>query len=245
MFRARCTRRSWAAAKRLHDRRVEVWPVFGTPVRPGPPGPGRGPRADWIVLGSPHHGPLGRAPARQHGRDGGRGRARAVAIAPRRFRRRAAIDPKVIGVAFDGSSESAAALEAGIDLARAAGARLRVIAVEPSGWSRAAAPPWPRSRGRAGRASVTRLPTTSRSRRVVLHGDPAGELVPPTPETLGPACVRLARPRPAAPGDARQRLLGRHPLGRLPGGRRRPPYPAPHCGGAPRRPSLTTRGSSR
>ena len=182
MFRATLHETQLAAAKRLHDRRVEVWPVFGTPVGPGLQALAADRDADWIVLGSPHHGPLGRVLLGSTAEAVVAGASCAVAIAPRRFRRHAAIDPKVIGVAFDGSSESAAALDAGIDLARAAGARLRVIAVEPSGWSR------PLRHRDSIAAELARrcdeIPDEIEVERVVLHGEPAGKLAQAS-ETLG------------------------------------------------------------
>jgi len=60
----------------------------------------------------------------------------ALAVAEAARRDREPLDPPVIGVAFDGSAESEAAVDVGLVLARAAGATLRLITVEPSGWSR-------------------------------------------------------------------------------------------------------------
>ena len=182
MFHATLHETQQAAAKRLHERQVELWPVFGTPVGPGIQALAADRGADLIVLGSPHHGPVGRVLLGSTAETVAAGAPCSVAIAPRRFRRHAALEPQVIGVAFDGSSESAAALDAGIDLARAAGARLRVIAVEPSVWSRSI-----RREGRAAAElalACAELPDDLEVESVVLHGDPAHKLNQET-ERLG------------------------------------------------------------
>ena len=57
MFHATLHETQQAAAKRLHERQVELWPVFGTPVGPGIQALAADRGADLIVLGSPHHGP--------------------------------------------------------------------------------------------------------------------------------------------------------------------------------------------
>jgi nucleotide-binding universal stress UspA family protein len=85
--------------------------------------------ASFLVLGSTHHGHLGRLLL------GGSadlilGNAPCpVAVAPPGFRDRAELDPPVIGVADDGSSAGREAHRLAADLARAAGVPLRVIAV--------------------------------------------------------------------------------------------------------------------
>ena len=182
MFRATLHETQQAAAKRLHERQVELWPVFGTPVGPGIQALATDRGVDLIVLGSPHHGPIGRVLLGSTAETVVAGAPCAVAIAPRRFRRHAALDPQVIGVAFDGSSESAAALDAGVDLARAAGARLRVIAVEPSVWSRPIRRQGPVAAELA--RACAELPDDIEIETVVLHGDPAHKLKEET-ERLG------------------------------------------------------------
>ena len=85
-------------------------------------------RADLIVLGSSHHGTVGRVLA---GSIAGRlieGASCAVAVAPRGFAARVTTLDR-IGVAFDGSPESKVALHHAAELAVASGARLRLIAV--------------------------------------------------------------------------------------------------------------------
>lgn len=174
MFRATLHETRQAAARRLHERRIELWPVFGTPVGPGLQALAADRGADLIVLGSPHHGPVGRRLLGSTAETVLAGAPCAVAIAPRRFRRHPAIEPNVIGVAFDGSSESAAALDAGVDLARAAGARLRLIAVEPPVWSRPIRHEDPAAAGLT--RSCADLPDDIEVEPVVLHGDPARKL---------------------------------------------------------------------
>ena len=93
--------------------------------------------AELIVFGSPERGPLGRvllgnAAAAASRRSALRGRGRAARLP----RHPAALEPPMVGVAFDGSAESAAAVDAALTLARAGGAALRMVAVEPAGWSR-------------------------------------------------------------------------------------------------------------
>jgi nucleotide-binding universal stress UspA family protein len=80
------------------------------------------------VLGSTHRGPIGRV---MPGTVADRllaGGAYPVAIAPKGFRA-SGLRLNAVGVAFDGSAESRAALALAAQLARAAGARLDLIAV--------------------------------------------------------------------------------------------------------------------
>ena len=84
--------------------------------------------ADLIVVGSAHHGPVGRLLAGSVGRSVLAGAPCPVAMAPNGYEGR---PPETVGVAFDGSRESHAALREGAAVARGAGARLRVIRVVP------------------------------------------------------------------------------------------------------------------
>ena len=61
------------------------------------------------------------------------GAASPVAVAPHGYGDGPAPVPSLIGVGFDGSDESRLALELARDLARAAGARLRIVSVEEPG----------------------------------------------------------------------------------------------------------------
>jgi nucleotide-binding universal stress UspA family protein len=97
--------------------------------------------ADLIVVGAAHHGALGRVLLGDVGRAVLRNAPCPVAVAPRGFRPRS---PHTVGVGFDGSPESRAALSAAQDLARGLGARLRIIVVAVRG--KDAPPPysaWP------------------------------------------------------------------------------------------------------
>jgi nucleotide-binding universal stress UspA family protein len=84
--------------------------------------------ADLIVVGSCHHGRVGRALAGTVGVSLLHGSPCAVAVAPRGF---AEAEPRLkkIGVGYDGLPEADVALDAATELARAAGARLCVITV--------------------------------------------------------------------------------------------------------------------
>ncbi len=84
--------------------------------------------AAMVVLGSTHRGPIGRV---MPGTVADRllaGGACPVAIAPKGFRA-SGLSLNTVGVAFDGSAESRAALALAAELARAAGSRLDLIAV--------------------------------------------------------------------------------------------------------------------
>lgn len=82
-----------------------------------------------LVVGSTHRGPIGRVLPGSVGERLLTGSASPVAIAPRDYWERPAARLELIGVAFDGSDEARDALEFGRALARAAGARLRLITV--------------------------------------------------------------------------------------------------------------------
>ena len=89
-------------------------------------------QADLVVVGSSHHGPLGRVLLGSAGERLLSGAPCAVAVAPHGY---AAHGPNAFGliaVAFDGSPEARAALRAAHDLATRTGAALRVLmVVEP------------------------------------------------------------------------------------------------------------------
>jgi nucleotide-binding universal stress UspA family protein len=83
-------------------------------------------RAGLIVVGSAHHGPVGRLLAGSVGRSVLTGSPCPVAVAPKGYENRR---PATVGVAFDGSRESYAALRQAAAIARNAGARLRVLRI--------------------------------------------------------------------------------------------------------------------
>ncbi|HKE78985.1 MAG TPA: universal stress protein [Solirubrobacteraceae bacterium] len=89
--------------------------------------------SDLIVVGSDHHGPIGRVVAGDVTLGTLHGAECPVVVAPRRYSERAGAI-RTIGVGYDGSPESHAAAWLARDLAVAAGARLRVISVlQPPG----------------------------------------------------------------------------------------------------------------
>ena len=86
-----------------------------------------------IVVGSDHHGPIGRVLAGDVTLETLHGAECPVVVAPRRYTERAKAI-RTIGVGYDGSPESHAAALLARDLAVAADARLRVISVlQPPG----------------------------------------------------------------------------------------------------------------
>lgn len=85
--------------------------------------------ADLIVVGSAHHGRIGQALAGSVGVALLHGSPCAVAIAPRDYREHAAENIGAITAGFDGSAESGLALRAATDLARATGAKLKLVSV--------------------------------------------------------------------------------------------------------------------
>jgi nucleotide-binding universal stress UspA family protein len=88
--------------------------------------------AALIVVGSTHTGLLGRVRPGSTGERLLSGAPCAIAVAPYGYRTRREQVLRRIGVAYDGSAESRAALEAGIAAARALRAPLQVITVIPS-----------------------------------------------------------------------------------------------------------------
>ncbi|HEX2414584.1 MAG TPA: universal stress protein [Thermoleophilaceae bacterium] len=85
--------------------------------------------ADLIVVGSAKHGRLGQLLAGNVGLALLHGAPCAVAIAPHGFRDREAEGITAVEVGFDGSEQAGLALRAGIELARQAGATLKLVSV--------------------------------------------------------------------------------------------------------------------
>jgi nucleotide-binding universal stress UspA family protein len=133
--RARLEETRAAATDMLGDRPFELWPLYGLSVPDGIGALADQRGAELVVFGSAHHGRVGRVLLGNSAAAACEGSPSAVAIAPYGYRRRTRLSPPVVGVAYDGSMESEAALDTGAALALAAGATLRVIAVEPAGLS--------------------------------------------------------------------------------------------------------------
>ncbi len=129
------TRRAIVAALPRGDD-GELMPVIDPSLARGLHDAARRAGAAMIVLGSSHHGVLGRALL------GGStdllvpGAPCPVAIAPPGFRDHASLDPPLIGVAFDGSPPAHAALAFATDLADAAGVPLRALRVHAPWYDR-------------------------------------------------------------------------------------------------------------
>lgn len=85
--------------------------------------------ADLIVVGSSKHGPVGQTILGNVGVALMHGSPCAVAIAPRGYADQPDHGVSTIVVGYDRSPESRLALEAGYDLARASGARLKLVSV--------------------------------------------------------------------------------------------------------------------
>jgi nucleotide-binding universal stress UspA family protein len=83
-----------------------------------------------VVVGSSRHGEVGRVLAGSTGERVLNGSPCPVGVAPKGFASRPGT-PRVIGVAFDGSEEAAAALHEGAAVAGEFGATLKVITVVP------------------------------------------------------------------------------------------------------------------
>jgi nucleotide-binding universal stress UspA family protein len=86
--------------------------------------------ADLVVVGSSHRGDAGRVMAGSTGERLLNGSPCPVAVAPNGFASGPS-EPRVIGVAFDGSDEAETALHEGVALARELGATLRLVMVVP------------------------------------------------------------------------------------------------------------------
>ena len=88
-------------------------------------------QADLIVIGSTHHGPIGRVLAGTVAARLFQGAPCAVMVAPRGWSAREHAGLGLIGVGYDGSDESRIAVARAAELARAFGATLRVITIAP------------------------------------------------------------------------------------------------------------------
>jgi nucleotide-binding universal stress UspA family protein len=86
-------------------------------------------RAEMIVIGSAHRGPLGRTLAGSTGNALLHGSPCSVAVAPRGYAERGVGSLRKVAVAFDGSPESWAALNAAITIATSIDGQITVLVV--------------------------------------------------------------------------------------------------------------------
>jgi nucleotide-binding universal stress UspA family protein len=89
----------------------------------------RGTGADLVIVGSARHGTIGQVLAGNAGLSLLHGSHCSVAVAPLGFARKAVDRIAEVVVAYDGSPQSAAAMRDAVNLARGAGAPLKVVTV--------------------------------------------------------------------------------------------------------------------
>jgi nucleotide-binding universal stress UspA family protein len=144
-------------------------------------------RADLIVVGSSHAGRHARLHPGSTAERLLQGAPCPVALAPLGYRTRPHLRLERVTVAYDASAEGARALSAGLLVARAAGAPLRVVRVFVRDWpvspSMLSVPGYVRLTPAAEQAAheelertVAALPPDVWSEAVFLHGDPARQL---------------------------------------------------------------------
>ncbi len=144
-------------------------------------------RADLIVVGSSHAASHARLHPGSTAERLLQGAPCAVALAPLGYRTRPHLQLERVTVAYDGAAEGARALSAGLLVARAAGAPLRVVRVFTPDWpippSMLSVPGYVRLTPAAEQAAreelertVAALPPDVWSEAVFLHGDPARQL---------------------------------------------------------------------
>ena len=143
-------------------------------------------QAAMVVVGSTHTGTLGRVRPGATGERLLNGAPCAIAVVPDGYHRGERNAAGAIGVAYDGSKEASTAAHAAAGIAHALGARLEVIGVlapdpaygagELMGGS---ADPALREvlRGDLEKVLDAALPASVDAKRVVLDGDPAGQLI--------------------------------------------------------------------
>ena len=193
-------------AGRLPDgRRVDIVPVLDPSVGRGLHDIAEREQARMLVLGSSHHGQLGRVLLGGTAELVINGAPCAVAVAPPGFRERGTLEPPVIGVAYDGSVAADAALGLAAELASEASVPLRLLSVQAPWWDRPIRHgiPDPADTLAAGRERVSGLGgAVEQVENDLLHGDPGARLAEQTAE-LG-LLVMGTRGR----GGLRRALLG-------------------------------------
>jgi nucleotide-binding universal stress UspA family protein len=149
--------------------------------------------ASMLVLGSSHLGPLGRRLIGGTADVVLSGAPCPVAVAPPDYHSANPLSPAVFGVAYDGSPTAKAAFELGVELAQAAGAKVRLIAVDHDGEGL--------ERGLAEAAST--VPAGVACETVLQAGDPVTRLLDQDENEVG---LLLAGSR--GHGPVRRVLLG-------------------------------------
>jgi nucleotide-binding universal stress UspA family protein len=138
---------------------------------------------DAIVVGSPHHGPIGRVMLGSVAMSLLNGAPTDVAVAPRGYAE-APHDPlKDIAVGYDGSPEAKVALARAEGLARHSNARIKLLTVVtppvaapvmvPGGW----APEYPAEPDRTIRDGLASIDSALAAESTRLDGDPETELL--------------------------------------------------------------------
>lgn len=144
-------------------------------------------KPDLLVLGATHRGPVGRILIGSVGERLLHGSPSPVAVAPRGFADQAEASIRTVGVACDGAPAADAALAAAVHFARAAGWKLRLLAVvEPAAFAAAAIHPMAirdevlterrRELAAALEHAQEALPDDVQSTTELLDGDPAHTL---------------------------------------------------------------------
>lgn len=177
--------RAYVARRLPGGERVDIVPVLDPSVGRGLHDIAEREAARMLVLGSSHHGQLGRVLLGGTAELVVNGAPCAVAVAPPGFRDRGALEPPVIGVAYDGSAPADAALALGARLAAGASVPLRLLGVQAPWWGRPIGHglPDPSTTLAAGRkrAIALGLPAEQVSGDL-LSGDPGACLAGQTPE---------------------------------------------------------------
>lgn len=165
------------------DGDLEVMPVLDRSVVHGLHAVAREQDAAMLVLGSSHHTTAGRVLL------GGtidtlvNGAPCPIAVAPPGFATHAELRPPVVGVAWDGSGPSQAAVRRGVELAARCGMDVRVVTVAPSLLDRPKVKPAPLEEG----LSLAReyAPDGMRIEGLERRGVPSRELVDVTEHDVG------------------------------------------------------------
>jgi nucleotide-binding universal stress UspA family protein len=190
------------------DATIEVVPIVDPLLARGLHQVAESERATFLVVGSSHYGPLGRVLLGGSAELVLEGAPCAVAVAPRDFRTRAALDPRIIGVAYDASPEARDALRLGAELAQLSASTLRIIGIRPRVGEGALlhAPGTELDEAALAAAAdeaVQLAPEAGAVETLVVEGDPALSLLGQTEGEVG-LIVAGSRGR----GSVRRALLG-------------------------------------